>query len=136
MCRKNSRLGDGVVEIINRRRKEREAVKAFARALLIVPKTLIENAGEDILEVTAELLKANSKDPGKWCFDASRIKVVKIDDANLWDPWRVKRGVLATATEAAITILRIDDVIASKPREEKEKKKGKEEFGEETSKFS
>jgi len=116
--------------------KEREAVKAFARALLIVPKTLIENAGEDILEVTAELLKANADEPGKWCFDASKIKVVKIDEANLWDPWRVKRGVLATATEAAITILRIDDVIASKPREEKEKKKGKEEFGEETPKFS
>ncbi len=111
--------------------KEKKVIKAYADALLSIPKALVENMGEDIIKFEAELKKANfsEEERGKWGFDASKGQVVNIFEVGLLDPLRVKKYVLTTATEAAITILRIDDVIASKPRkEEKEKeKKGEEE---------
>ncbi|MHA1590769.1 MAG: thermosome subunit beta [Candidatus Njordarchaeales archaeon] len=114
--------------------KEKLVIKAYADALLEVPRALIENMGGDIIELEAELLKKNRLEGGEvgiWGFDASEGKVVNIWEAGLIDPLRVKKYVLSTATEAAITILRIDDVIASKPKkEEKEKKKEEEETSE------
>jgi len=114
--------------------KEKLVIKAFADALLSVPKALIENMGGDVIELEAELKKANldEKERGKWGFDAIKGKVINIFEEGLLDPLRVKKYVITTAAEAAITILRIDDIIASKPRkEEKEKGKGpgEEKFG-------
>jgi len=109
--------------------KEKEAVLEFANALLAVPRTLIENMGGDIIELIGELRKKNSDEPGKWGFDAAAGEVVNIWDRKLVDPYKVKKNVLSTGSDAAITILRIDDVIASKPKKEEKKGKGPEEFG-------
>ena len=103
--------------------KEKEAVMEFANALLGLPKTLIENMGGDTIELLGELKKRNAGEPGKWGFDAVSGEVVDVWERKLVDPYKVKRYVLSTGSDAAITILRIDDVIASKPKKE-EKKKG------------
>lgn len=113
--------------------KEKLVIKAYTDALMIVPKALIENMGGDVIELEAELRKANlDKDKrGRFGFDASVGKIVDVYEAGLLDPLRVKKYVIMTATEAAITILRIDDIIASKPKKEEKGKKGPgEEFGE------
>ena len=114
--------------------KEKLVVKAFTDALMAIPKALIENMGGDVIELEAELRKANldEKERGKWGFDASKGKVVNVFEEGLVDPLRVKKYMITTATEAAMTILRIDDVIASKPKKEEKGKKGEEKFGEET----
>jgi len=108
--------------------KEKLVIKAFTDALMAIPKALIENMGGDVIELEAELRKAdvNLNERGKWGFDASKGEVVNIYDAGLLDPLRVKKYVVSTATEAAITILRIDDVIASKPKKEEKGKMGEE----------
>ena len=104
--------------------KEKEAVLEYAEALLSIPKTLIENAGGDVIDLTGELKSKNASDTGSWGFDAVSGKVVNVWDHKLLDPYKVKRYVLSTGTDAAITILRIDDVIASKPKKEEKGKKG------------
>jgi len=61
--------------------------------------------------------------------DVVNSKVVEdMFTVNVIEPILVKEQVLKSATEAATTILKIDDVIAAAPkREEKKGKKGKEE---------
>jgi chaperonin GroEL (HSP60 family) len=102
--------------------KEKEVVIEFANALLAIPKTLIENMGGDTIELLGELRKKNADELGKWGFDAIKGEIVDIWESKLVDPYRVKKYVMSTGSDAAITILRIDDVIASKPKKEEEKK--------------
>ncbi|MGQ4891208.1 MAG: thermosome subunit beta [Candidatus Njordarchaeia archaeon] len=104
--------------------KEKEAVLEFANALLAIPKTLIENMGGDTIELLGELRKKNADEPGHWGFNAISGEIVNVWDSKLVDPYRVKRYIISTGSDAAITILRIDDVIASKPKKEEKKGQG------------
>jgi len=106
--------------------KEKLVIKAYAEALMEIPRTLVENMGEDIIDFEAQLKSKNldEKERGSWGIDAIAGEIVNVWERGLVDPLRVKKYMLSTATEAAITILRIDDIIASKPRKE-EKRKGR-----------
>ena len=104
--------------------KEKEAIIEFANALLGIPKTLIENMGGDTIELLGELRKRNANEPGKWGFNAINGEIVNVWERKLVDPYKVKRYILSTGSDAAITILRIDDVIASKPKKEEKKEGG------------
>lgn len=106
--------------------KEKEVARAFAEALESVPKSIIENAGEDVIEMMSELRQKASKEPGEWGFDAIENKIVKVKDKGLIDPYRVVANVITTAIETSSTILRIDEIIASKPKEEKKEGGGSE----------
>ncbi len=105
--------------------REQLAIEAFANAIEIVPKTLAENSGHDPLDAIVALRAEHDKD-GKSI--GLNIYTGKPDDMvklGVIEPLRVKRHAIRSASEAASMILRIDDVIASKPhKEEKEKEKG------------
>ncbi len=96
--------------------REQLAVEAFAEALEILPRTLAENAGLDPIDVLLEL-KTKHSAAGSKHLDGISIDDGKIKDmikAKVLEPVRVKKQALASATEVAIMILRIDDVIAAK----------------------
>ncbi|MEM1659290.1 MAG: thermosome subunit beta [Candidatus Jordarchaeales archaeon] len=105
--------------------KEQLAIEAFADAVEIVPKTLAENSGHDPLDALVALRAEHDK--GKKTYGLN-IQTGKPDDMlklGVLEPLRVKKHAIKSASEAASMILRIDDVIASKPhKEEKEKEKG------------
>ncbi|MDU9375732.1 60 kDa chaperonin [Methanocorpusculaceae archaeon Sp1] len=89
------------------------AIEAFASALEIIPRTLAENAGLDPIDKLVELRAAHEK--GKKTFG---LDVFKGEPVDMWkegvvEPLRVKTQAIASAAEAAVMILRIDDVIAS-----------------------
>ncbi len=94
--------------------RERLAVEEFASALEFIPTTLAENAGMDPIDVLTELRAshdASNKNAGLNLFTG------KIEDTSMKgiiEPLKVKTQALASATEVAIMILRIDDVIAAK----------------------
>ena len=94
--------------------RERLAIEEFALALEFVPTTLTENAGMDPIDVLTELRAshdAGMKNAGLNLFSG------KIEDnlANgIIEPLRIKTQAIASATEVAIMILRIDDVIAAR----------------------
>nr|MDO8044698.1 thermosome subunit beta [Candidatus Baldrarchaeota archaeon] len=110
--------------------REQLAVKAFAEAIEVVPRTLAENAGLDPIDMLVELRARHEK--GEWWTGINLVSG-KIDDMrklDVWEPASVKKQAIKSASEAAQMILRIDDVIAASELE-KEKEKGKEEEREE-----
>ncbi|MEM2134708.1 MAG: thermosome subunit beta [Candidatus Jordarchaeaceae archaeon] len=98
--------------------REQLAIEAFADSLEIIPKTLAENAGHDQLDIIVKLRAAHEKD-GLWMgVNVNTGEVADMLKAGVLEPLRVKKQAIASASEAAEMILRIDDVIASKPHSE------------------
>jgi len=94
--------------------RERLAFEEFASALEFIPITLAENAGMDPIDVMTELRAVhdtNQKNAGLNLFTE------KIEDTmmrGIIEPLKVKVQAITSASEVAIMILRIDDVIAAR----------------------
>ena len=94
--------------------REQIAIEAYADAVEVIPRTLAENAGLDPIDTLIELRKEHkrgNKNAGINVYNG------KIEDAwknSVIEPIRVGRQAVASATDAAVMILRIDDVIAAK----------------------
>ena len=97
--------------------REQLAIEMFADALEIIPWTLAENAGMDMIDT---LIKLRSHYGGKQGFDKHfgvdvlHNTVGDMYDQGVIEPLRVKTQAIESAAEVATMILRIDDVIASK----------------------
>ena len=104
--------------------REQLAVQEFANALLVIPKTLALNAAQDSSDLVATLCAKHSKSQ----LGDGSDNFLGLDLVNGQIVDSVKRGVLEPAiskvkslrfaTEAAITILRIDDHIKINPKEQ------------------
>jgi len=94
--------------------REQLAVGAFATALEIIPKTLAENAGIDPIDVLVELKSAHEKGDKYAGVCVETGKIIDMKEAGVIEPLRVKKHAIESATEVAVMILRIDDVIAAK----------------------
>ena len=96
--------------------REQLAVEAFAQALEVVPWALSENGGYDSINTLIELRRGHdgsgaNKNVGINLQDGKATDMWKL---HVVEPLRVKRQALASASEVAAMVLRIDDVIASK----------------------
>ncbi|OPY34599.1 MAG: Thermosome subunit beta [Methanomassiliicoccales archaeon PtaU1.Bin124] len=94
--------------------REQIAIDAFASAMEVIPTALAENAGLDPIDILIELRKAHKT--GK-THAGLNVYAGKVDDMlklNIVEPMCVGRQAINSATDAAVMILRIDDVIASK----------------------
>ena len=94
--------------------REQIAIEAFASAMEIIPTTLAENAGLDPINMVIELRrqhKAGKKYAGINPFNGKVEDMLKND---VIEPYRIGKQAINSATDAAVMILRIDDVIASK----------------------
>jgi len=102
--------------------REQLAIEAFADAMEVIPWTLGENAGLDAIDLLIQLKsKHKGKKPNKNCgVDVYSGKPSDMTELNVIEPLRVKIQAVASATEVASMILRIDDIIASKKISEKE----------------
>ncbi len=108
--------------------KEQLAVLKFAEALEHIPTILALTAGLDPVDAIAELRKRHDAGEVDAGIDAVSGKIVNMYGINVADPLIVKKQVVKSATEAAIMILRIDDIIAAgAPKKEEKGKKGGEE---------
>mmetsp|Transcript_22428 Transcript_22428/g.38329 ORF Transcript_22428/g.38329 Transcript_22428/m.38329 type:complete len:547 (+) Transcript_22428:29-1669(+) len=107
--------------------REQLAVAEFAEALLVIPKTLAVNAAKDATDLVAILRahhNAAQRDVEKKKLAYSGMDLVngKVRDnvaAGVIEPALSKIKAIQFATEAAITILRIDDRITLNPEPEK-----------------
>ncbi len=89
------------------------AVEAFARAFERIPLTLAENAGFDPIDTLMDLRTAHERGESTAGIDVATGKSADMVAQGIVDPLRVKTQAIASAAEAAIMILRIDDVIAA-----------------------
>jgi chaperonin GroEL (HSP60 family) len=97
--------------------REQIAIEEFANAVEIVPRTLAENAGMDPIDTLIELRKRHSEGKKYSGVDVHGGKISDMKKLNVIEPYRVGKQAILSATDAAIMILRIDDVIASKAME-------------------
>jgi len=94
--------------------REQIAIDAFASAMEVVPTALSENAGLDPIDVLIELRQAHKSGKKFAGINVFSGKVVDMRKEKVLEPIRVGRQAISSATDAAVMILRIDDVIASK----------------------
>lgn len=93
---------------------ERLGAEAFAKALEVIPKALAENAGYNPLEILVELQSLNGKIGAKSGFDAFSGKIRDLYEQGVIEPLLVKKQAITSASELALMILRINDIIAAK----------------------
>ena len=93
--------------------REQLAILKYAEALEVIPRTLIENAGLDTINLIADL-KAAHEDSNLIGINVFDGKVVDMKEAGVIDPLRVKIQALQSAGAASEMILRIDDMIAAR----------------------
>ncbi|XP_021925277.1 T-complex protein 1 subunit alpha isoform X1 [Zootermopsis nevadensis] len=109
--------------------REQLAIAEFARSLLVIPKTLAVNAAQDATDLVAKLRAYHNSSQTK--VDHAHFKWVGLDlyegivrdnrKAGVLEPAISKIKSLKFATEAAITILRIDDMIRLDPERKDDK---------------
>lgn len=105
--------------------REQLAIAEFAHSLLVIPKTLAVNAAQDATDLVAKLRAFHNQaqiNPEskhfKWIgLDLVNGKPRDNKQAGVFEPTLVKTKSIRFATEAAITILRIDDLIKIIPDE-------------------
>jgi chaperonin GroEL (HSP60 family) len=90
------------------------AIEAYAAAFEVLPRSLAENAGLDAIDLLIELRKAHKNKDRNAGINVFSGKVENMAKQSVIEPLRVGRQAIQSATEAAIMILRIDDVIAAK----------------------
>jgi len=98
--------------------REQLAAEAFATAMESIPRALAENSGLDPIDILVDLRRAHEEGKKTYGVNVFDGKVVCMKEAGVLEPLRVKRQAISSATEVAIMILRIDDVIAAKGLEE------------------
>ncbi|KAJ4825412.1 T-complex protein 1 subunit alpha [Turnera subulata] len=99
--------------------REQLAIAEFAEALLIIPKVLAVNAAKDASELVAKLrayhhtaqTKADKRHLSSMGLDLAKGTIRNNLEAGVIEPAMSKVKIIQFATEAAITILRIDDMI-------------------------
>jgi chaperonin GroEL (HSP60 family) len=101
--------------------REQLAIEAFANAIEVVPRALATNAGLDPIDILIKLRQAHKEGKKYHGVDVYSGEIKDMKEAFVIEPLRVGVQAIKSATEAAIMILRIDDVIAAR---EMEKGKG------------
>ena len=94
--------------------REQLAIEAFSDALEIVPRTLADNAGLDVLDTMVEM-KASHEKKGGFAMGVNVFKEGVIDmlEEGVVEPMVVKLQAIKSAVEVSSMILRIDDVVAA-----------------------
>lgn len=99
--------------------------RAVGRALEVIPRTLAQNAGADVVRTLTELraMKAGGKAPTMG-IDGDTGEIVDVTTSGIWDPHVVRTQALKTAVESAALLLRIDDILSGSKSAEARKAGG------------
>ena len=94
--------------------REQLAIEAFADALEVIPRTLAENAGLDILDSMVAIKSAHDKKGGSAMgVNVYDEGVIDMLEQGVVEPMAVKLQAVKSAVEVSAMILRIDDVVAA-----------------------
>lgn len=87
--------------------------RAVARALEVIPKTLIENCGGNTIR-TLTALRAKHAETGNTCWgiDGEKGVITDMKQLGIWDCYAVKAQTIKTAMETCMLLLRIDDIVS------------------------
>jgi len=94
--------------------REQIAIDAYASAMEVIPTALAENAGLDPIDILINMRKSHKDGKVNAGLNVYTGKIVDMKAENVVEPIRVGRQAINSATDAAVMILRIDDVIAAR----------------------
>ncbi|XP_054717149.1 T-complex protein 1 subunit gamma-like [Uloborus diversus] len=93
--------------------------RAVASALEVIPRTLIQNCGGDVIRsLTALRAKHATAGNISWGIDGQTGQLVDMKNYGVWEPLTVKLQAYKTAVETAIMLLRIDDILSGIKKKE------------------
>lgn len=102
--------------------KEQLVVNGFSKALEVIPRTLADNSGLDSTEIVNKLRQKHAVgtiEEGMWYgVDVLNEKVGDCYKQYIWEPQQVRINVLVAATEAACTILSVDETVKNPSSEQ------------------
>jgi T-complex protein 1 subunit gamma len=115
---------------------ERLPVEAVGEALEIIPKTLAQNCGVNVVRSVTALRAKHAAAYGggdgvagagasptspwprcTWGIDGITGEVADMEERGVWEPLAVKRQVIQSAIENACMILRIDDIVSGSKKQ-------------------
>lgn len=88
--------------------------KAMGAALEVIPRTLAQNAGADVVRLLTEL-RAKKANGGNPFLGIDGVKGTLVDmrgEGGVLDPFAVRTQTLKSAVESACLLLRIDDILS------------------------
>jgi len=94
--------------------REQLAIMAYADALEEIPKGIAENAGLDAINILVELRNKHNKGIKTAGLNVFTGKAEDMLELGIIEPLRVKTQEIKSATDAAVMILRINDILMAK----------------------
>ncbi|OBT80336.1 T-complex protein 1 subunit gamma [Pseudogymnoascus sp. 05NY08] len=88
--------------------------RAVAEAMEVIPRTLVQNAGQSPVRVLTELRAKHAEGGSSWGIDGETGKLVDMKEYGVWEPEAVKLQSIKTAIESACLLLRVDDICSAK----------------------
>lgn len=93
---------------------EQYAITKFGEALEVMPRTLGENAGQDHSELLSALYGAHAEGKSNTGVDIENQGILDAAENGIFDLYGTKENALVMSADAAITVLRVDQIIMSK----------------------
>jgi len=87
------------------------AIEAFAIAFEVIPRTLAENSGFDTIDKVVALRKAHADGARYAGLNVYTGEIVDMREAGVIEPQRVKTQAIKSATETAMLLVRVDDMM-------------------------
>lgn len=92
--------------------------KALASALEVIPRTLAQNSGGEVVRMLTDLRARHAAGDGvNWGIDGNTVTIADMEERAIWDPCAVKIQTYKTAIESACMLLRIDDIVSGIKKE-------------------
>lgn len=90
--------------------------RAIGTALEVIPRTLAQNCGANVIRTLTKLRAKHAESPdgenSTFGIDGEKGTIVDMKALGVWEPYEVKAQSLKTAVESACMLLRIDDVVS------------------------
>lgn len=94
--------------------------RAVGQALEVIPRTLAQNCGANVIRTLTKLRAQHSETPGcTYGINGSTGEVVDMKELGIWDPCAVRLQTITTAVESAALLLRIDDIVSGLKKRDK-----------------
>jgi len=94
--------------------------RAIIEALEVIPRTLAQNCGANVIRTLTNLRSKHSAGEKTWGLNGETGEIVDMNELKIWEPLSVKLQVYKTAIETAILLLRIDDIVSGSKKKDRD----------------
>jgi T-complex protein 1 subunit gamma len=92
--------------------------RAVVQALEVIPRTLAQNCGANVIRTLTTLRAKHATGQNTWGINGETGEIVDMKELKIWEPLSVKLQVYKTAIETAILLLRIDDIVSGSKKKD------------------